>query len=255
MTRPAWTWAAARCRGVMHQRAGTRVQDAFACFAPQARGQPLVAVVSDGAGSTTHGGYGAALLCRCVCSQARQHFASVDSLPDVDHLRSWMQVGRQHIAAAAARRQLLLRDFAATLVLMVSDGAESRVLHVGDGCAVIRDATSGAWSAITWPDHGEYASMTYFVTDELPIRMQTAEHQGGISALALFSDGLEQLVLDLKARQPHGPFFDSMITPVASSSCAGKDRELSEKLSRFLNGAEINQRTEDDKTLILAVRR
>jgi hypothetical protein len=188
-------------------------------------------------------------------AQARQHFATIGSLPDADHLQDWIEAARLRIAAVADSRQLRTRDFAATLVLVVSDGKRSRALHVGDGCAVIRDATSGVWSAISWPDHGEYASSTYFVTDQPSPRLRVAEHNSDISALALFSDGLEQLVLDLRSRQPYSPFFDSMITPVASSASTGKDRELSRKLLSFLDSDQVNNRTEDDKTLILAVRR
>lgn len=255
MTQAGWTWAAARCRGVSHERANVPVEDAFACLAPQVPGHPLVAVVSDGAGSAKHGGFGAALVCRAVSSYARQHFETTHSLPDAGQLQSWMEAARRQIIAVAERRHLLPRDFAATLVLVVSDGRESRVLHVGDGCAVVRDAASGTWSAISWPDHGEYASMTYFVTDDPPVRSRINDHPHEISALALFSDGLEQLVLDLRAGQPHGPFFDSIIAPVVGSSSTGKDRDLSRKLTRFLGSDEVNHRTEDDKTLILAVRR
>jgi hypothetical protein len=255
MTAGAWTWAAARCRGVSHERAGLPVQDAFVCVAPAVPGRPIVAVVSDGAGSASHGGRGASLVCRTLCSHARQHFATGGSLPDADHLHSWLQAARERIAAIAGRRQLLPRNFAATLVAVVSDGTDTLALHVGDGCAVIRDAASRRWSALSWPDHGEYASTTYFVTDEPAPRARIARYAGEISGLALFSDGLEQLVLDLRAQTPHTPFFDSMIAPVARSRAKAKDRELSRQLLKFLDGDAVNSRTEDDKTLILAVRR
>lgn len=255
MTAGAWTWAAARSRGASHERAGTRVEDAFVCLAPRGAGGPLVAIVSDGAGSALHGGWGASLVCRTLCTHARQHFAATASLPDADQLRAWVDAARRRIGAIALERQLLPRDFAATLVLMVSDGLQTLALHVGDGCAIIQEAASQGWSALSWPEHGEYASMTCFVTDEPPPRVRIREHLGEVSALALCSDGLEQLVLDLRAQTPHGPFFNSMITPVAASPATGKDHALSRQLLRFLDGEEVKRRTDDDKTLILAVRR
>jgi Protein phosphatase 2C len=255
MTLKGWTWAAARCRGVSHERASVRIQDAFTCIAPRAPSHPIAVVVSDGAGSASHGGQGASLICRTIALHVRRHFAAVTSLPDEERLESWVDAVRDQISAVASRRQLLPRDFAATLVFVVSDGTDSLTLHVGDGCAVVRDVERSTWTALTWPDHGEYASTTCFVTDQPNARIRIARHKGEISAVAVFSDGLERLVLDLRSKQPHSPFFDGMIAPVASSLSMGKDRELSRKLITFLNSDHVNNRTDDDKTLVLAARR
>ena len=50
-------------------------------------------------------------------------------------------------------------------------------------------------------------------------------------------------------------FPDSIIAPVDDSEASGKDIELSGKLGSFLDGESINSRSDDDKTLVLAVRR
>jgi hypothetical protein len=73
--------------------------------------------------------------------------------------------------------------------------------------------------------------------------------------VSVFSDGLERLALDLAAKQPFAPFFDSIISPVAGSALIGKDIDLSSKLDSFLGSDGINRRSDDDKTLVLAVRR
>ncbi len=255
MTPAGWTWAVACRRGLAHEKADVRLQDAFKCFIGPGQGRPLVIVVSDGAGSAAFGGESASLICRTLTVLARQYFSSVDALPTDELLGRWLDDVRTVVADVAARRNLAARDFAATLILFISSGLESVVLHVGDGCAVLKDEDTATWIAPSWPFHGEYASTTAFITDEPRPNSCIVRHPRPISAVSVFSDGLERLALDLKARQPFAPFFDSIITPVASSASIGKNVELSAKLETFLDSSSVNSRSDDDKTLVLAVRR
>jgi hypothetical protein len=255
MTQSSWTWAVACRRGLSHEKADVRLQDAFKCFVASASNKPLVVVVSDGAGSATFGGEGASLICRALTVFTRNHFAAVDDLPTDEVLQSWLEAVRELLRSTASRRNLAARDFAATLIFVISSGDESLVLHVGDGCAVLKDAETDSWIAPIWPFHGEYASTTVFVTDDPPPNTAIARYQRPVSAVSVFSDGLERLALDLKARQPFAPFFDSVIAPVRNSESSGKDTQLSMKLSMFLDSDGVNSRSDDDKTLVLAVRR
>ncbi len=76
-----------------------------------------------------------------------------------------------------------------------------------------------------------------------------------IAEIALFSDGLENLLLHkadqvgpcavLRQHVSLGPALDSR----------GEDPELSRALAMYLSTAAVNERTNDDKTLILASRR
>jgi hypothetical protein len=255
MTPSTWTWAAASCRGTSHERGNVRRQDAFKCLVTDAPGHPIAIVVSDGAGTAPFGGPGAALVCKTIAALARRHFSTFECLPDPDTLESWVDAARERIAIVAERRELLPRDFAATLVLVVSNASETVVLHVGDGCAVVRDVSRGIWAAATWPDHGEYASTTSFITDGPGAHIRVSRCQSSISALAVFSDGLERLVLDFRSGEPSSHFFDSMIAPVEQSERQCKDPALSQQLLAYLKSDRVSSRTDDDKTLILAVRR
>ena len=71
--------------------------------------------------------------------------------------------------------------------------------------------------------------------------------------LALFSDGIERLVLDFSSHQAFSPFFDRMFESLKFSAI-GRNRVLSRDLRRFLDGPSVGERTDDDKTLILAKR-
>lgn len=255
MTQNGWTWAAACRRGPSHEKAEVRLQDAFKCFVASALNNPLVIVVSDGAGSATFGGEAASLICRALTVFTRNHFAAANNLPTDELLQTWLKAVRELLSATASRRNVAARDFAATLIFVISNGDESLVLHVGDGCAVLKDVETDSWIAPSWPFHGEYASTTVFVTDDPPPSTSIARYLRPVSAVSVFSDGLERLALDLKARQPFAPFFDNVIAPVRNSASSGKDAQLSTKLSMFLDSEGVNSRSDDDKTLVLAVRR
>lgn len=251
----AWTWVAASSRGSSHERTGARLQDAITCSAPENILSPFFATVSDGAGSALYGGQGASLVCRSLALSVRAYFKDHNTLPPDVQIEDWLDSTRDQIGAVATRRGLAPRDFAATVVCLISDGHETIVAHVGDGCAVVKDKALGKWIAPSWPDHGEYASTTFFVTDEDGLRLRISRHFGDIAAIAIFSDGLERLALDFSTNLPFERFFEGVIAPVHASSILGRDRDLCAQLKSYLTSPAINARTDDDKSLVLAVRR
>lgn len=249
---PGWTWAAARRRGTSHVKSGTPCQDAHRVVTTAA-GETLIAVVSDGAGSAPHGGVGAFVAARTLAVAAATHAASNPALPGEDQFWSWLDDVRDRIGVAADKRDAQPRDFAATLVMAVASDKGAVLALVGDGAAAVR---SGAeWMVPSWPQHGEYASTTYFVTDEPAARLRVIQLDQRPDALVLMSDGLERLALDFAGRCPHSPFFDTIVGPVERSSATGRDARLSRSLAAYIGSEVVNARTDDDKSLIIAVAR
>ena len=215
MTMKHWSWIAASSTGTSHLKHNLPLQDAQACAIVPVNSDSLtcnaewfVAVACDGAGSASHGRQGAIITCRTIRQAARRHLAAASlpsasslqeprltasALPSAETVRTWADEARQRIQAAAQRRGLSARDFACTLVLALSNGQETLVAHIGDGGIVARLADGGTWQALSWPDHGEYASTTRFVTDEPPTPLRTHITRQAIDALALFSDGIERM--------------------------------------------------------------
>ena len=210
-------------------------------------------IVCDGAGSASFGGQGASLICRTMSTAIMQYIASHDALPDENLFEMWIENARDRIFAVSTRRGVLPREFASTFVCIVSNGFKSVVAHIGDGCVVVQDNASGEWSAPTWPDHGEYASTTSFVTDDPQPNLRVSQHNKPIAALALFSDGLERLALDFSQKKPFAGFLESMTKPIANDALFGCNRLMSQALGDFLDSDTINTRTDDDKSLIVAV--
>ncbi len=246
-----WSWASASEIGTSHLRLGTRKQDALSCFLAKGAEQLFCAVVCDGAGSATFGGEGAWVVCRVLTCSLRAHFRSTTDLPNDSVIWSWIDLARDSLALAAERRRVERRAFASTLVLLVAAKDQQLVVHVGDG-AVVGRTVDGEWIALSWPENGEYASTTYFVTDDPMPRARILRSAWLMNGCAVFSDGIEELALNQVALLPHQPFFRAMLAPLEDLETTGKCVALSSALGDFLRGPRVCSKTDDDKSLVLA---
>jgi Protein phosphatase 2C len=256
MTGHCWAWAAARSTGTSHLRFGKQCDDYGACL--EIAGPPcnvLIAVAADGAGSASHSSSGSRIVTRSFVESTVRHLRDGRSLGDItqDLVSVWLDDARDRIAAAAERIGAVPRDFASTLVGTVIGQDSAVVVHVGDGACVYRNRDDPTWKVATWPAQGEYAATTFFVTDEPQPTVNFATITESIHELAIFSDGIERLALDFADKSAYAPFFEKMFAPLTARS-PGRDRQISKALLAFLDGPTVCERTDDDKTLILARR-
>lgn len=247
-----WAWAIATCKGTSHVRDNTECQDTSRCIAVGKEKSVLVAVVSDGAGSAPHSKRGSALTCRTVSECARQHFSQSDASPTDDEIWSWIDQTRDNVSRAADAIKATPREFAATLVAIIAMPNETLLLHVGDGAAVCNYESQ--WIVPSWPAHGEYASQTYFVTDDPTADLKITRLPHPVDGAAVFSDGIERLVLKFSDQTASSAFFDRFSNTVRSGGLAGNNQSLNLSLKRYLDSPAINERTDDDKSLVVAVR-
>lgn len=245
-----WRWAAASEIGTSHLRSYTPRQDAFCVSRLPNSG--FVAVVSDGAGSASHSRYGAVLVCRHFRTRLRHWFGDHVRFPSIDQFSEWLNELRDQIAMVAKAQGLTSRQFASTLVLVAVKGRSGFCAHVGDGGIVAR--SGGEWSVLSWPETGQFASTTYFVTDDREVHLRMLRFEAKFDAFALFSDGIEDLALVQSDLMAHRPFFDPMIRPVDIAKEGGRLSGLSLALQNYLAGEAVCNRTDDDKTLILLSR-
>ncbi len=216
----------------------------------------LAVVVADGAGSASHGGDGAQTAIASV--EAALTSKVVD--PEFDLSRALAEslttAAHEGIAAKAAENDLQPRDYACTLLGALSaPSLGTLAFQIGDG-GIVLDTGNGLRLAVV-PMGGEYANMTHFVTqvDYLDV-MATYLHDAHTTRLAALTDGIQRLALDLATDEPHEPFFRPFFDVLLEARSGDEDlllEQLSQALGRFLRGATINERTDDDKTLAIAV--
>lgn len=243
----AWRWAAASEIGTSHIRSGNRLQDAFAV---SAIGENHVfAVVCDGAGSARFGYSGAWLCCRVLTVRFREWVRQRGTAPNDEMVRGWIDEVRDKIFIAADRRMSSRRQFASTLAAVLIGPRDFLALHIGDTAIVGRCGSE--WDVICWPENGDYASTTFFVTDDPEPRLNIVRQNRVHDAFALLSDGVGGLALSELDRLAHPGFFNPMMRPVDRAVGTGKLKELSQKLRSYLSGPAVCERTDDDKTLVL----
>jgi hypothetical protein len=259
MSYTEWRFASATVIGTSHIKSGTPCQDHYRCRVFRVGAdEPIIAIaVSDGAGSATRGEDGATITCASLIEQTELFLArnrSVASMTEQD-AHEWLDAVRKAIADRASDAENEVRDYACTMLFALV-GAETAVFfHIGDGVIVVNDQEA-PWSWVFWPERGEFANTTFFVTDAAAAEhLRFEQRHGSIDEIALLSDGIEPLVLHYASRTVHAPFFDRMFEPVRRSKVVGEDLALSEDLEGYLSSPAILERTDDDKTLVLATRR
>jgi hypothetical protein len=258
MTGRGWRIAAASAIGTSHIKQGTVCQDGHTCrILEDGAGKAVaVLVVSDGAGSASRADEGSYLACRTILEAVEVFLADGNRVIDIgpDIARSWVEMVQMAIAFQAEEDSTVPRDYACTLLAAVIAEDAAAFLQIGDGAMVVADET-GEWTWVHWPQRGDYANTTYFVTEEGAVDQLAFDLvKRQVDEVAVFSDGIEALVLHYATKTVHGSFFDKMFVPVRASEVEGVDQSLSAGLKRYLATSMVCERTDDDKTLILATK-
>jgi hypothetical protein len=251
-----WRYAAAARAGTSHTREGLPCQDRYRCeVVDSTHGEVLLAVVSDGAGSASEGAQGANYVCQELSTQVRRRLPDVGQTAAPDWLMECVAAVRDGLVLEANRLAVPVRQLASTLLCAVIAPQWSAFAQVGDGAIVTSEPGTGEWSWLFWPQRGEYANSTWFVTDPTVMeRLEVEMIPHGQEEVAMFTDGLQHLVLHYGDQTVHSPFFERMMSPVRRSTAAGEDKELSTGLETYLGTPAVVSRADDDLTLVMASR-
>ncbi len=260
----------ASVEGTWHQKRRSGCQDAHAYR--QVRDSVLVLASADGAGSARRAAEGAQIAVRSACDSIERALA--EGVPSSEagwkalltgalqciHTALEEMVDADQPPAGSDERQAKnegraggLRDLATTLSLAVMAPGLVAAVQVGDGAIIglAQDDTGRDIHSLTLPDHGEYINETSFVTgpDYLARAQYAYWAHAGLSGIALLTDGLSVLCLDDATGQAHAPFFDPLFAFVSQDTSGSTEEEL----IAFLQSPQVCERTDDDKTIVVAV--
>jgi hypothetical protein len=239
--------------GSSHVKDGRPCQDfSLATNVSTEHGDVLIAACADGAGSAEFSAIGAEIACGHVIEKIAEALQAglAPSHIDGPKFSEWFGSVHNGLTAKADEMGVAPRELACTLLVVVASRDTTACAQVGDGAIVVPENDS--YSLIFWPDNGEYANTTYFLTDSAFEKHLMSRMLGGVVGVAMITDGLQLLSLDFQTRTPHGPFFAPLFSALRNAPSA---EELALPLRHFLSSAAVNDRTDDDKTLLLATKR
>jgi len=253
-----WKIACISVIGPGHEADGDDCQDAHGVVTDE-QGY-LVAVVSDGAGSTMSGGIAAKLICDELPRKVLESLSFLGNEPCSDRrcmarmrrvLRASVEAMRHSLASLALEMQTSTDELLATLVGVVAHPELGGLFfHIGDGAAISFD-DNGNDLALSPPENGEYVNTTYFLIEEhWKTHLRFRFFGAGFKSIFLMSDGVTDLsfVRDGKGLTAFKPFFQ----PV-SSFLSSSDRQTGEAaLADALNNDLARAKVDDDKTLVWA---
>jgi hypothetical protein len=250
-----WKIVGASALGTSHERTNKPCQDSFEAhyFFDDSK-QAVYCFVSDGAGSAIEGGTGSKRVCETAVAYC------IEQLKQVDLTEAFAYKLCEHlnelIAFEAQSVGLTSKDFSCTFLGLIIRDEKVLYLQIGDGAIVTRyDYDHPVYSVVFWPHKGEFANATYFITDKDYYKHLVVSLKDEVpSSFAVFTDGLEHLSLSNESRTVHGPFFNSMLLALRRAKNENDVSMLKTRLNQYLNSPDINDRTDDDKTLVLISR-
>lgn len=238
-----WTITGSSVKGTSHEHQGTECQDAHAW---QITPHATFLAVSDGAGSATQGGIGALLATTATTSYLagalrRRH--STKTLKRV--LNDTVEHTRAVIQRFASSHGHNVREYATTLLAAVHTGDHLGIIQIGDG-AIITQGDDGTLRVLTTQQNREYVNEVTFLTchdykQELRILVTRATR---LRAVVLVTDGVETLSVHRRNNKAHPGFFNPLLNNPVSS----------EGLSALLTSPAAVERSDDDKTILLATK-
>lgn len=210
----------------------------------------MIACTADGAGSAKRSDLGSAITCEVIADSAARHFETHGDFSQLqlDHVISWCDAVREKLRHTADSKNCKMRDLASTLCTAILSPESSIFFQIGDGAITV--GNEGVYGVVFWPQSGEYANVTNFMTsDNYQDKLEFQATTSKFNELAMFTDGIERIALDFEGQTPHVPFFQPLFRAVRG---ADQGANLERDLAQFLQSESVKKRSDDDKTLILA---
>jgi hypothetical protein len=259
MKETGWSYICSSVIGSKHTQSGLPCQDASDCKLVKLTDdtEVLIAIASDGAGSAQYALAGSATACTSFISRVR---ASLDewnhlSFLTASYIKEWVASFQSEIKTIAEQNDASARDYACTFVAAVIGKEQGVFAQIGDGgIVVLKSGSTDTYQTVFWPQEGEYANQTNFLTDnKAEENLMFEVFEGSTQEVAIFTDGMQSLVLNEESKTAHSPFFRPIFAALrkAEGGCAVV---LQNSMVDYLLSQRVTERTDDDKTLIFATR-
>jgi Protein phosphatase 2C len=250
-------WQAIGCSeiGSSHIKTGIPCQD-FCDYKIISNNQVTIGAVSDGMGSVAHSDLGAKIAVQTTlnCLNQRDWLNNfINESQAQVFFEKLLKTVVTEIQTVAKKDGYSVRDMACTLLTFIATPNLLVAMQCGDGLIVIRPHASQNYQLIFQPQKGEYKNEYVPITSASAYQyMQVKVIAEPIDFICAATDGLEHFSL-IKSKQWKA--YDKFFEPVETQIMRSPKTELEKKkiVSDWLKSDDINQRTDDDKTVLLCI--
>jgi hypothetical protein len=199
-----------------------------------------IMALGDGAGSAARGGAGSRVAVRSVMEYLRER-----GFPERVNLINMVKYARNSIAHYAVLDGYEFRDYATTLIVIISYGNRIRIAHIGDGGVVGRKGDN--FYTLSEPMVTEYANETVFLTSSSYMKFLRTATFRDYDMLFAFTDGIQNAILEKRSSKffPFKDFFETMASFTEENSSS---EEMSADIKEMLESQRFKNISSDDKT-------
>lgn len=211
----------------------------------------IIAAAADGLGSAKRSEKGSELAVRS-CLDYLEESLSISQPDTIEELENIIRFAfiesREALESVSEKENNPLRDYATTLLTVIALPDSLITGHVGDG-GIVGMKQDGSCEMLSAPLKMEYANQVIPITaDNLINHIRLSVYDEPYLAVALFTDGIQSLAMQLSDNTPHEPFFMPFFQGISKPM---DTIDTSGKLADFLSSERVCRRTDDDKTLLI----
>ena len=254
-----WRVAAATAAGASHLRDNIPNQDAVAHRVVEiGHGAVAVIAIADGAGSAARSDEGSRIAVEAAVASVaeginRRPAAAFAAGMAASTVREAIKRAKIEVERYGRRHNVPARELASTLIVAFASESLMAAAQVGDGAVVAFNIGGGDAMTLCEAHTGEYANETTFITSRSrPHEIASVGHASGYDydALALITDGLQNLALKLPEREAFLGFWNPMLQDLAHTD---EPEAVPGRLHAFISSERVQSRTSDDVTIAIAV--
>lgn len=254
-----WRIAAATAPGTSHLRRNTPNQDAVVHqLINTSQSQVAIIAVADGAGSASRSNEGSQIAAQTAVNTmargiAKRPATAVSKPMSTSLVRNSVKHAKNAVVRYAKEQDIRPRDLASTLIVVMASERLLTAAQIGDGAVVAFNTEDETARTLCHSHTGEHANETTFIVSRSrPHKLAHVGHgdTAEFNTVALVTDGLENLALNMPEREPFYPFWKPMLTDLSQSE---HQESVSKNMLAFINSGRVRERTADDLTIAMAM--
>ena len=206
-----WNYVNISVQGTSHKKREVVCQDSNSCVVVESpnNSKTLISIVSDGAGSAKKSEIGSKLICEKFTEYLKNCHGKGITIEEISKelITDWLRNFQIELREKAESEGFKTKDFACTFLVAIVGEISACFAQIGDGAIIIKNE-EGNYSFMFLPQQGEFANETFFVTDDDATNvLEFVYIEKAINEIALFTDGIQYLVIDFENLNTNEEFF------------------------------------------------